>query len=755
MTHLPLPVCPADTPVARSPTRTPPAPFPNPAGLRPQDVDKLLSDLASDWDEAEDLYAELTHAPDLSFAEFLRWCLAHRPSVSRDLARDFFSYWERQERDAVTHAEMVSLAARLDLGADPDEPGNVSLLHWFTPFFAADFAPFRALYREHLALGRWHPEACRAFQLADWLLGGDLPADEGRALGRGCAHQHYWSFNHFPGEDNRAFQPLVQRPGLADAGYRTVGLALLGPDGWRDALQALRDADPHWSFDRVVDVFDPLPLADAVPRLLAGGCTHAPFLAHAHADYVRRRPEPAAELLRVGRALAAQEPRPTLAELLLLEAARRLLDAGEPVPDDVDPLFTLTLPHRAPLPFYRAVLPRLPRERRLALIERDFAQRECRGMAVLALTDEELVAGSAPLRRALSHTRLNPAAFGQLGERGARVADEVLGQPLDAAVRPRVEHALLEAAAFHVQAGGAFDEGWSFYLILSPPRGETAESLYEHLPEPLRSDLLVEAVREYRVPSEVLDLVAQRGLRAGAADAFIAAYRTREKGGYPYRLPACLRALHRGAPPPDLFTPRLERLRARAALGPEPREPVYVCLIVPAEHAGPATSLTCFGGQPPVAAALRPKRSSRHVLTVDARDAPEIGARFPGARAVSFFAPRDPDFDEESHDDFFWRPWTEEQVAPALAELRKRRSTLVVHRVLVPTSTFTDEGDADLRQALAWFPGYLFGGPLTIQEDTAGNDPTFMAQLGEDLGFEVGDAGLLYSYTDHAEWDGH
>jgi hypothetical protein len=30
-----------------------------------------------------------------------------------------------------------------------------------------------------------------------------------------------------------------------------------------------------------------------------------------------------------------------------------------------------------------------------------------------------------------------------------------------------------------------------------------------------------------------------------------------------------------------------------------------------------------------------------------------------------------------------------------------------------------------------------------------------MAQLGEDLGFEVGDAGLLYSYTDHAEWDCH
>jgi hypothetical protein len=122
---------------------------------------------------------------------------------------------------------------------------------------------------------------------------------------------------------------------------------------------------------------------------------------------------------------------------------------------------------------------------------------------------------------------------------------------------------------------------------------------------------------------------------------------------------------------------------------------------------------------------------------------------------VSFFAPRDPDFDDESHDDFFWRPWTEEQVAPALAELRKRRRTLVVHRVLVPTSTFSDDGDADLRQALVALPGYLFGGPLTIQPDTAGNDPTFMAQLSEDLGMEVGDAGLLYSYTDHAEWDGH
>jgi hypothetical protein len=752
-----------------------PAPPPNPAGLAPRDLRTIFATLRTQSSDAEALYEELTAAPELPFGEFLRWCLGHLPEVPLSAVLDVFAFWEREGRDAlphVAHADAISLFARLELTPEPGAAGRLEgyreggLIAAFAPFFAADFAPFRTLYRERLAQGAWAPDACHAFWLVDWLLGEEIPAEEIRSLGRWRAYEHYWSFNSSPRSHPLYLAPLARRAGLTDVEDRTLAIALLGAEGFRAALEALRGADPDWTFERVVDLLEPLPLAVAVPRLIEGDRSPGARMAEAYAEYARRRPEPPAELLRVARSLSAVEPRPRLAELLCLAAAERWLDAGEPVPTEVDELLTLRLAHDAPLPMYRAVLPRLPNARRLALVERDLAHAECRGISAVALTDDELVDASPLAARVLAHARLNPIAVGQLGGRAAELIERRLQGAVDPALRPRLETALLEAAATHVKLGGAFDARWAFYLILAPPLSEAVATLYDHLPEPDRSDLLLDAVREYRVPGEVLSAVARHGLREELVDDFIAAYRARETSAHVGPLPGRLGVLGHSAPPPDTFTPALERLRVLAANGPEPREAVYVCQLVPARLADPAPSLTLFGGPPPVAPKSRPGPELRHVLTIDLRDVPELLARFPGARAASLFTPRDAGQsakvgrvarvtrvareDAASHAASFWRAFSESEVEPGSLS---RPRTLIVHRCLVPETTFGAQGDQALRAALASFPGYLLGGPIPLQEGSARRSPTFVAQLSDDFDLPLGDHGRLYSYADHATWD--
>jgi hypothetical protein len=181
-------------------------------------------------------------------------------------------------------------------------------------------------------------------------------------------------------------------------------------------------------------------------------------------------------------------------------------------------------------------------------------------------------------------------------------------------------------------------------------------------------------------------------------------------------------------------------------------ESVYVCQIVPA-GAGPATSLTFLGDTPPAVASSPRLRAARHVLTIDLQDAPALASRFPGARAVSLFVPRDLDLDENPPQAFFWRGWTEAQMAPEIASLADRPRTLVVHSCSVAASTFGADGDSEVRSALIAFAGYLLGGPIALHKETAGRGPTFMAQLTEDFDLPLGDTGQLYSYTDQAKWD--
>lgn len=728
--------------------------FDNPAGLAEAEVAYLFEKHFAD---AQQRYEARTAAPDLSYVDFLRWCLAHWPKVPLDWLISFLSLCHDEHHEALPHAAMVDIFARLDLRPDPEHPGRLldlqedRLSSWLLPWFVADFAPFRAVYRERLAQGAWHPDACHVLRMVDWLLGEEVSADEAAAIGRYCAEQHDLSFNFTPRHESE-LRPLLRRAGLADAEPRTIGVALLGLDGWRAELEARRVCDPEWSLERYVELIEPLPLAEAVPRLLEGDRPRSPRLTQALVDQARRRPEPPAALLQVAWELAERPERSPLAEILCLEAARRWLDAGEAVPEDVDALLNLDLPHRAPLPLYRAVLPRLPRARRLALLERDLAASGCRGISITALTEDEIVADGPLWRRMLAHSRFDPVAAGQLGERAARLFEALLGGQVEASLRRRLEHALLEAAAVHVAAGGAFDEGWAFYLVLAPVTSEAAEALYAHLPEPLRSDLLLETVREQQTPSDVLGLVRRHGLREEVIDPFVAAYRAREPGAYWYALPGRLAVLNTPGKPPDTFTPVIERLRALAARGPDPREPIYVLQFLPEQGAGRATSWTLLGGPAPV-----PQRGrSRHLLTVDLRDAPELGSRFPGARAASFHGPRDPDPDADPPESYFWRAHGEAELAPALAALGKRPRRLILHRCEVPVATFGPDPDPDLVAALVRLPGYLLGGPLTIQQDTAHRGPEFVAQLGDDeLDLPLGDEGQLYSYVDHATWDCH
>ena len=83
-----------------------------------------------------------------------------------------------------------------------------------------------------------------------------------------------------------------------------------------------------------------------------------------------------------------------------------------------------------------------------------------------------------------------------------------------------------------------------------------------------------------------------------------------------------------------------------------------------------------------------------------------------------------------------------------------------VHAVSLPTALFEDaRGAAEhaaILRALSAFPGYLLGGPFTIQADTgAKRAPDFVAQLSESFDLMLGDCGFLYSYVEGALWDSH
>src|SRR5690242_8612602 len=62
------------------------------AGLSPKDVRRIFADLGASWGDAQAHYDEWSRAPDLAFADFLRWCMSHWPALPLTWALDFFAF---------------------------------------------------------------------------------------------------------------------------------------------------------------------------------------------------------------------------------------------------------------------------------------------------------------------------------------------------------------------------------------------------------------------------------------------------------------------------------------------------------------------------------------------------------------------------------------------------------------------------------------------------------------------------------------
>ncbi len=171
-----------------------------------------------------------------------------------------------------------------------------------------------------------------------------------------------------------------------------------------------------------------------------------------------------------------------------------------------------------------------------------------------------------------------------------------------------------------------------------------------------------------------------------------------------------------------------------------------------------ASDLSRVGGTPAgFEAADVPRQRGRklvHAFTVDLNSVPELAARYPGARTLSFWIQG---YSESETRAQAVIPRTEEQRGK-VAEAGG--SPLELLRLEVPSALFEDDVSdraAYARNLLYQKAGFLLGGPIWLQQGRRGLDPTFLAQFDERLaaGANFGDMGICYSFADRALWQCH
>ncbi|MDX2086238.1 MAG: hypothetical protein SFX73_00255 [Kofleriaceae bacterium] len=710
-----------------------------PEGLSAKLVATLVQRQSKEyWSQTKGYFEDHADDCELDYIGFLRWCLLNLPEIPAELWINFAELRQRADcpraqRRMLAVDETRSVLGRIT-GSLPEVSAwkQLQLLTELLPAFARDVAATRAA---------WAGAPWGLLLLVDWLSGTELTDDETALAASLCVEANGFAKERDP---LRVLEPLARRPVTCTT--REMGRALLGHAGWVAALEARFVTQKRTTLYGYQDMFAARPLEPSAYELAARDDKVDELVA-----YARARPESGAELLRVGEQIGARP----LGELLRLEGIAKLVAAGVPLPKPATELLKLDLRDPAALARYHEVLSHLPE--RATLLDKPM------GITALAATDDQ-----APLRAQLREGNFVPVAVGALGKRAIDAILAQLGQPCDAGNRKLLEDTLLEAMAAHLASGGAFDEEWTLYVVLGNLNAPAGERIVRYLPEPRRAALLADAIAETSDMPGVLSVASGAELSDESARRFIAATRKRTHVRLAQIFSGNLAELNDDPRSPDAILPTVDRLRARAAAAPGPYEPVYALQIVDDEIADRATTLTGF--QPPVT--KKPKRGVEHVLTIDLEDAPELAARVPDARAVSLFVPTSGLIDNDEEDEgsgaeagdptdafegSFWRAWSPTDVAAALRKARKR--TLVLHRVLVPSALFaptrlSTPELAAVRDALNEFPGWLLGGPLTLQEDTeATKDEAFMAQLTEDFGLNVGDAGFLYSYVEGGVWD--
>lgn len=197
---------------------------------------------------------------------------------------------------------------------------------------------------------------------------------------------------------------------------------------------------------------------------------------------------------------------------------------------------------------------------------------------------------------------------------------------------------------------------------------------------------------------------------------------------------------------------RAEMAKLAAELGGE-RTVVYVL-----SPGSAGAGLSRVGGLP---AGLEPGDVPRHrgrklvhAFTVDLRAVPELAARYPGARSLSFWT-RGYCEDASRAQVLLTRSDAEVAALPASGGVE-----LQLLRLEVPTALFGEELSeraAYARGLLYQKAGFLLGGPLWLQDGPRGLDPSFLAQFDERVapGVNLGDMGVCYAFADRGLWQCH
>lgn len=155
-----------------------------------------------------------------------------------------------------------------------------------------------------------------------------------------------------------------------------------------------------------------------------------------------------------------------------------------------------------------------------------------------------------------------------------------------------------------------------------------------------------------------------------------------------------------------------------------------------------AESWSRVGGAGPVGIPAPKRRNGEpleHVLTIDLGEAPELGARFAGARALSLYVP-----DPRGGDDY---EASELLPIPASAQPPIDGEPLYVLPLDVPSAVWRRQARsqqpvlAEVHKAIFNCSGWALGEPIWIQDDE-GDD--LILQLSEALGLNLGDSGCLY-----------
>ena len=669
----------------------------------------------------------------------------------------------------------------LDAGQSTAEEmaeGLVYVLHyvrWYGGLMLTHGEALAAIVAKHRRARDWSLGRLLGFRLLEWLVNDAavLDRDEVNELSAALAAAHLVDPAYgFEDVDER----LSRRNGGEPWRARALALALGSMATWTDALMRIEDERSDFAhhlysssgrFAFMVDVFDSLPMADAERFLTDYDAQARPDDLVALEAFLRRRRLPAAELVRMARAIVAKRAlsrrlvQSRLVDVLCLLAVEA--DAAAPIDD----LLTFAIVDDAWTPRYLALLERVGPARRRALVDADLADPSRSGGGLLgAAVDAELL---PILSRYLARGTV-PGSF-------ARAVAQRPGGEVMAGFDPRplrisasfarsamsdVESCLARRQDPRVLEASCFTRESMMALLRWSPRHPAVTRLLESLHEARHYRAVLEV---HEAPDLLLERLSELVVDQGTArELFTALDRVsfdlasaRLSPMWTAWLAEWRATQATPAPVIDPFTQKLDDVRRIAAGISGERTAIYALRVAIAESADPGEHYvggSFLGGEL--------DENARLLITIGCAEVPELAARYPDVAYLSVVVPGEATDDYEAFED----AWLV-RIAKAAVQRSARPlagCAVTLHRLEVPSDVFVsalrqdDDGEAipgpltDLYEALWSLPGYLlgdglWGGDLNNrhrEEVSEGPDPRFVLTVKS----HFGEDGALFVYED-------